>query len=65
MECKRLYRNLNDEVKKKISASTKGKPKSYDHKLHISQGMKKYWESVPYKDSADSNKKTEQKSHEI
>ena len=65
MEYKRLYRNLNDEVKKKNSASTKGKPKSYDHKLHISQSMKRYWESVPYMDSADSNKKTEQQPHEI
>ena len=49
MEYKRQYRNLNDEVKQKISASTKGRAKSYDHKQHISQGMKKYWSSVPKK----------------
>ena len=47
MEYKRQYRDLPDEVKQKISASTKGKRKSYDHKLHISQGMKKYWQNVP------------------
>ncbi len=46
MEYKRQYRDLPDEVKQKISASTKGKAKSYDHKLHISQGMKKYWSKV-------------------
>ena len=46
MEYKRQYRDLPDEVKQKISASTKGKAKSYDHKLHISQGMKKYWSTV-------------------
>ena len=27
----------------------KGRAKSYDHKRHISQGMKKYWSSVPKK----------------
>ena len=43
MEYKRQYRDLPDEVKQKISASTKGRAKSYDHKQHISQGMKKYW----------------------
>ena len=39
---RRQYRDLPDEVKEKISASTKGRAKSYDHKQHISQGMKKY-----------------------
>lgn len=47
MEYKRQYRDLPDEVKQRISASTKGKAKSYDHKQHISQGMKKYWRNVP------------------
>lgn len=49
MEYKRQYRDLPDEVKEKISASMKGRAKSYDHKQHISQGMKKYWPSVPRK----------------
>lgn len=47
MEYKRQFRDLPDEVKQKISASTKGRAKSYDHKQHISQGMKRYWRSVP------------------
>ena len=46
MEYKRQYRDLPDEVKQKISASMKGKPKTYDHRQHISQGMKKYWQTV-------------------
>ena len=46
MEYKRQYRDLPDEGKQKISASTKGKAKSYDHKLHISRGLKKYWSTV-------------------
>ena len=59
MEYKRQYRDLPDEVKQKISASTKGKAKSYDHKLHISQGMKKYWSGVPYKDRSSANNEVE------
>ncbi len=47
MEYKRQYRNLDDEVKQKISDSMRGRAKSYDHKQHISRGMKKYWQNVP------------------
>jgi len=49
MEYKRQYRDLPNGVKEKISATMKGRAKSYDHKQHISQGMKKYWSSVPKK----------------
>lgn len=59
MEYKRQYRNLNDEVKQKISTSTKGRAKSYDHKQHISQGMKKYWSSVPSKPLSHENNDVE------
>ncbi len=52
----REYRDLDNEVKQKISASTKGKSKSYDHKLHISQAMKKYWDGIPYRDGRKDNK---------
>ena len=56
MEYKRQYRDLPDEVKQKISASTKGKAKSYDHKLHISQGMKKYWSAVESRPTEGENR---------
>lgn len=45
---KRQYRELPDETKKKIQASTQGKPKSAEHKMHISQAMKDYWQKVPH-----------------
>ena len=59
MEYKRQYRDLPDEVKQRISASTKGKAKSYDHKQHISRGMKKYWSSVPNKPQSHENNDVE------
>ena len=59
MEYKRQYRDLPDEVKQKISASTKVRAKSYDHKQHISRGMKKYWSSVPNKPQSHDNNEVE------
>lgn len=47
---KRQYRELEPEVKAKISNSSRNKTKSEEHKMHISQGMTKYWETVPHKE---------------
>lgn len=52
---KRLFRELDDETKKKISASSRNKPKSEWHKRHISQSMVKYWQTVPHRPKADEN----------
>lgn len=60
----RQYRDLDDEVKQKISTSSKGKSKSYDHKLHISQAMKKYWDTIPYKDGRKTNNDQNQGTYE-
>lgn len=46
---KRQYRELDDETKKKIAASQRGRKKSELHKQHISQAMEEYWQSVPHK----------------
>lgn len=46
---KRIYRELNDETKAKISQSSKNRPKSDSHKTHISQSMKRYWQTVPHR----------------
>lgn len=46
---KRAYRDLSDETKQKISASSTGKKKSTSHKIHISQAMLKYWQGIPSK----------------
>ena len=44
-EYKRQYRELSDETKQKISNSSRNRPKSDQHKQHISQGMKDYWQN--------------------
>ena len=49
MESKRQYRELSDETKQKISASSKGKRKSFAHREHLSQSLKNYWRTIPNK----------------
>ena len=46
---KRQYRELDQETKQKISDSSRNRPKSAEHKKHISQGMIKYWEKIPHR----------------
>ena len=48
-EYKRKFRELQDSIKDSIRKSCVGKAKSTSHKEHISQGMKKYWSTVPSK----------------
>ena len=55
---KRQWRELSDEHKKKISQATANKPKSYTHRLHISQAMKDYWREVPHKPGGESGHTT-------
>ena len=50
---KRQYRELDDDTKQKISNSCRNKPKSEQHKLHISQGMQEYWRTVPHRVNED------------
>lgn len=52
MQYKRQYREIDDEVKEKISQANKNKPKSESHKLHLSQSLTKYWQSVPHRPSS-------------
>jgi hypothetical protein len=50
---KRQTREMPQEVKDKISASLRGRAKSYSHRLAISDGMKAetggYWSHIPPK----------------
>ncbi len=46
---KRQFRELDDETKKKISDSSRGRKKSWSHRQHIAQAMVDYWRSVPHK----------------
>lgn len=55
---KRQYRQLDDDVKQKISASSRNKPKSEEHKEHIRQGMLQYWETVPDRGDTQWNNNT-------
>ena len=50
---KRQYRELDDEVKERISQSNKNRHKSEAHKQHISQSLTKYWQSVPHRPSGE------------
>lgn len=43
---KRMYRELDDDVKKRISQSCKKKKKSTLHKQRLSQSLKNYWMGV-------------------
>ena len=62
---KRLYRNLSDETKEKISQSMKNfhsniktteQARSTASKL--SSSLKRYWDTVPYKSDCDKNTHT-------
>ena len=54
-EYKRQYRELSDETKQKISNSSRNRPKSDQHKQHISRGMKDYWQNVPNRPNDTNN----------
>lgn len=63
-EYKRKYRALDDSVKMKISQSLKGKKKSYWHRQHLSQSLKRVWDSIPSKYGNDNNSVKSSKSDE-
>lgn len=48
---KRQYRQLTDLTKMKISQSMKNRTKGDSHREAISQGLKRYWKTVPNKPS--------------
>ena len=47
---KRLYRNLKDDTKKRIAQSLRGRSFSDTHRQAISDAMKAYWATIPYRD---------------
>ena len=47
---KRQYRDLRDDTKMRISQSLKGRSHSETHKQAISNAMKAYWSTIPYRD---------------
>ena len=47
---KRQFRDLRDDTKMRISQSLKGRSHSETHKQAISDAMKAYWSTIPYRD---------------
>ena len=47
---KREFRNLRSDTKMRIAQSLKGRSFSDSHKQAISDAMKAYWSTIPYKD---------------
>jgi hypothetical protein len=45
----RIYRNLDDATKLRISQKLKGRTMSDSHKQAISNAMKAYWATIPYR----------------
>ena len=46
---KRLFRELTDEVKRKISKSARNKPKTLAHRRLLAESMRRYWRTVPHR----------------
>jgi hypothetical protein len=47
---RRQFRDLRDDTKMRISQSLRGRSFSETHKQAISDAMKAYWSTIPYKD---------------
>lgn len=56
---KRQYSQLDDATKQKISQSLRGRTKSATHTQAISNGLKKYWATVPDQPNNNENKNEE------
>ena len=54
----RIYRDLNDATKQRISQSLKGRSLTDSHKEAISKSMKAYWETIPNKPKQDNSENT-------
>ena len=56
---RRQYRNLRDDTKMRIAQSLKGRTFSDSHKQAISDAMRQYWATIPYRPN-DNNKSNNQ-----
>lgn len=55
---KRKWRELTDQHREKIAQATTNKPKSVEHRQHLSQALKDYWRTVPHRPGSDSGHTT-------
>ena len=56
---KRLYRDLDDMTKRKISQSLTGRSMSDTHRQAISDAMKAYWAKIPYRPNENNDSKND------
>ncbi len=63
---RRQFRDLRDDTKMRISQSLRGRSHSETHKQAISDAMKAYWSTIPYRDEENnaSNNKNDETSME-
>lgn len=55
-DMRRIYRDLGDDTKMRISQSLKGRTFSDSHRQAISDAMKEYWATIPYyRDTEENN----------
>ena len=59
----RQFRNLRDDTKMRISQRLKGRSLSDTHKQAISDSMKAYWATIPYRPT-ENNKSNNQANNE-
>ena len=50
---RRQYRDLRDDTKMRIAQSLKGRSFSDSHKQAISNAMRQYWATIPYRDEGN------------
>lgn len=55
----RIYRELSDETKAKISQSMRNKSKTETHREAISNGLKTYWKTIPNKNKPQNDNSNE------
>ena len=56
---KRIFRNLSDDTKKRIAQSLRGRTFSDSHKQAISDAMRQYWATIPYRPSETNESKNQ------
>ena len=54
----RKFRNLTDATKLRISQKLKGRSMSDSHRQAISDSMKAYWSTIPYKPTENNESET-------
>lgn len=55
----RIYRQMDDATKLRISQRLKGRSMSDSHKQAISDGMKAYWAGIPNKPTENNKNKND------